>query len=45
VFHVWYYVERFVLASLGFTGESGARYAFDPGAFFDYQTGGALSWD
>jgi len=41
-FHVWYYIEMVGLAALGFTGEAGARYAFNPGAFFSYQTGGAL---
>lgn len=41
-FHVWYYLEIIGLASLGFTGRAGARYAFDPGTFFGYQTGGAL---
>jgi len=41
-FHVWYYTEMIVLAALGFTGEAGARYAFNPGTFFTYQTGGAL---
>ena len=42
LFHVWYYIEMVGLAALGFTGEAGARYAFNPGAFFSYQTGGAL---
>jgi hypothetical protein len=42
LFHVWYYCELIVLAALGFTGSSGGRYAFDPGTFFGYQTGGAL---
>ena len=41
-FHVWYYLERVALAAMGFTGEGGGRYAFDPGTFFDFQTGGAL---
>ncbi len=41
-FHVWYYTEMVGLAALGFTGQAGARYAFNPGAFFSYQTGGAL---
>jgi hypothetical protein len=41
-FHVWYYTEMVVLAALGFTGQAGARYAFNPGVFFSYQTGGAL---
>jgi hypothetical protein len=41
-FHVWYYFEEVTLAALGFTGQAGARYAFNPGAFFSFQTGGAL---
>jgi hypothetical protein len=41
-FHVWYLLEMVVLAALGFTGEAGARYSFNPGVFFNYQTGGAL---
>jgi len=41
-FHVWYLTEMVVLAALGFTGQAGARYAFSPGVFFNYQTGGAL---
>ena len=41
-FHVWYYIEMVGLAALGFTGEAGTRYAFNPGAFFSFQTGGAL---
>lgn len=42
LFHVWYFIEMVSLAALGFTGEAGARYAFNPGVFFGFQTGGAL---
>ncbi|MCJ7823186.1 MAG: hypothetical protein MUQ26_08965 [Armatimonadetes bacterium] len=41
-FHVWYYMEVVALAAFGFTGEAGSRYAFNPGVFFSFQTGGAL---
>jgi hypothetical protein len=41
-FHMWHTSEMLVLAALGYTGAAGSRYSFDPGAFFSFQTGGAL---
>ena len=42
LFHVWHTSEMFALSAFGYTGEAGSRYSFDPGAFFSFQTGGAL---
>jgi len=42
LFHVWHTTEMVTFSALGFGTESGSRYAFDPGAFFSFQTGGAL---